>query len=72
MTSLSVILQVLWRCGNDEEAGEDTLGAEVVNLDTGGSGQVVALHWTGAAVESGILLSDRAALLRTALLASVA
>jgi len=52
--------------------GEDTLGAVVMNLHTGGSGQVVALHWTEAAVESGSLLSDRAAPFRTTLLASVA
>jgi len=72
MTSLPVILQVLWRCGNDKEAGEDILGAIVVNLHTGSSGQVVVLHWTEEAVESNILLSDRADLLRTTLLDSVA
>ena len=44
-----------------------TLGAVVVNLHTGGSRKMVALHWTEAAVESGSLLSDRAALFRTGL-----
>ncbi|KAL9957540.1 hypothetical protein ACROYT_G039181 [Oculina patagonica] len=52
MTSPPPIIQVLWRWGIGEAAGEDTLGAVVVNLHTGGSGQVVALHWTEAAVET--------------------
>jgi len=72
MTSPPAFFQVLWRWGNGEAVGVDTLGAVVVNLHTGGSGHVVALHWTEAAVESGSLLSDRAALFRIALLASTA
>ncbi|KAL8599204.1 hypothetical protein ACOMHN_007920 [Nucella lapillus] len=66
------IFQVLWRRRNDEAVGEDSLEAVVVNMHTGGSGHVVALHWTEAAVESGSLLSDRSALFRIALLASTA
>ncbi|KAL8580697.1 hypothetical protein ACOMHN_004738 [Nucella lapillus] len=63
---------VLWRWENGKAVGEDTLGAVVVNLHTGGSGHVVALHWTKAAAESGSLLSDQAALFRIAMLASTA
>ena len=37
--------QALWRWGSGEAAGEDTLEAVAVNLHTGGSGHVVALHW---------------------------
>lgn len=58
--------------GKRKIAGEDTLAAEVANLHTGGSGQVVILHWIKAAVEFGNLLSDRAALFKIALLASTA
>ena len=46
--------------------------AAAANLHTGGSGHRVVPHWTEAAVESGSPLSDRAALYRIALLASVA
>ena len=72
MTSLPVFF--FKSLGDGETANQQvrTLGAVVVNLHTGGSRKMVALHWTEAAVESGSLLSDRAALFRTALLTSVA
>lgn len=64
--------KVLWRWESDEAVGVESLEAVAANLHTGDSGHMVAPHWTKAAVGFGSPLSDRAALSRIALLASVA
>ena len=61
MTSSQTInqtTQVLWRWGKGKAAGVESLEAVVNILHTGGSGHVVALYWTGAAVEFGSPLVD--------------